>query len=539
MKNYYKLFTSLNFLHNLLLYIVATYFLLSCAPTPNSITMVINPSVCLTQGIDQAPVNNPNNAPYCVQVVLQNNNSGQNANNVQVINNGITATYQTIANGVASNNNVILCDPIASGGVCPSGSVNQFANINFYDPNNCATQQGSQVTTLMAGGSCAFYLQISNELYPVGLSPISLQYNYTNANQNYSISTFLLQNTILYATTNTGIFNFLASFNASDNVWESGINSVLAQYPGATNIIKDNVGNLYFNINTDVYQYNGSSISSTTITNPVTNINSLAFDSANNILFAGTNAGIFYKMFTPNALVHTWQLATSSLDSNDIIGISYTQNSNVNHLYAITTSTAYQCMEYIGSLSVFLSCNSLLAPSTITADINKEQSSPNAFIHFYPNALLANLDNFYTGSDGAMYNYSGASWVTYLLTPTIIAPNYGSSIAIFESNIYLGIANNTSENAVYTCNNIFPYSCIPVSSATNNTLIGTANSVVVDGSGLLYVLGSNLNSVDFASAITVNGSFLYFYNNQLMWYPITSNIGSITSGVVASSFASL
>ena len=74
----------------------------ACSPTPNNVTLTLTPSSCVTgayPGYEAAatsysnafPLNAtmPANAPYCMAVTLTNNNTGTNANNVQVFQGGL------------------------------------------------------------------------------------------------------------------------------------------------------------------------------------------------------------------------------------------------------------------------------------------------------------------------------------------------------------------------------------------------------------------------------------------------------------------
>ncbi|MFN7094656.1 MAG: hypothetical protein ACK4M7_04755, partial [Burkholderiales bacterium] len=172
--------------------VALTVTVAACSNTQNEITMTVVQGACVQASMYASSVTppsvivkNPTTAPYCASVTIRNNNSGKNANNIQVINSG---SYNGLAGRFTvgtKSYSATLYDPIAAG-VPISGSQN-IGNVMLYDPYNCATTQGANVRTLtQGGGNCTFYLQLAGESFPAGVYPINLTYNYTNWNQNYS-----------------------------------------------------------------------------------------------------------------------------------------------------------------------------------------------------------------------------------------------------------------------------------------------------------------------------------------------------------------
>ena len=480
--------------------------LVACAQTPNNVTMSINQGQCIAPNTDGSAASNPVTAPYCMSVTLQNNNTGQNANNVQVTSGGITLSYNPIGeSGVVQALSSSICDSSASGGVCPSGT-NQIGNIKVYDPSNCATQQGSKVTTLMAdGGTCTFYLQIVGESYAVGSYPINLTYNYTNANQNYSISTNIFQNVNLYAGGISGVFTY------NDGSWSSGVSSSsgVTTTTLVNSMIYDSYGNLYFNSANSVYKYNGL----TTIPldeaffAPETTINSLTIDGSNNLI-AATNKGLYFY----NSNSNSWSLLSSSIQDN-IIGVAYgVSSAESGIIYELNTTSVYSCNEtLIPSLS--LSC------TAITVNGNPTD--------FYNNALLVkNNAQLYVGTKSVAATYNETTWSEYKLVPEITDNNV-SDLAMFNSNLYLGI-NSTTGDTIYVCDLLV---CAPQMSTDSHGVSGAIASITTDGAGYLYGVGRNLSSDDIPLISGgYSGVFLNNGNAKALWQGISSgNAGSLVT----------
>ncbi|MCE2706163.1 MAG: hypothetical protein LW807_03725 [Proteobacteria bacterium] len=478
--------------------------LVACAQTPNNVTMSINQGQCIAPNTDGSSASTPVTAPYCMSVTLQNNNTGQNANNVQVTSGGITLSYNPIGElGVVQPLSSSICDPLASGGVCPSGT-NQIGNINIYDPSNCATQQGSKVTTLMAdGGTCTFYLQIVGESYAVGSYPINLTYNYTNANQNYSISTNIFQNVNLYAGGSSGVFTY------NNGSWSSGVSSRRGNTLTVVNsMIYDSYGNLYFNSANSVYKYNGLTtiLLGEDFVAPVNAINSLTIDGSNNLI-AATNNGLYFY----NSSSNSWSPLNSGIMGN-IIGVAYGVSSEGSGIiYGLTATSVYSCTETV-TPSLSLSCTAITDSGTPT--------------RFYNNALLVKSNaQLYVGTTSAAATYNNPAWSNYTLNPNIGANNV-SDLAMFNSNLYLGI-NSTTGNTIYVCD---LSDCIPQMSTASNGVSGAIASITTDGAGYLYGVGSGLSSGDIPTISGgYSGVFLNNGNATALWQRISGNAGSLVT----------
>ncbi len=481
-------------------------FLFGCSGTPNNVTMSVNQGQCLTGGVDGAPINNPTSAPYCMSVTLQNNNSGQNANNVQVTSTGLTLNYTaTAVNGAQQTFSNNICDYQASGGVCPSGTT-LFGNITIYDPNNCATQQGSKVNTLMAGGGiCTLYLQITAESFAVGNYPIGLTYNYTNANQNYSISQTIYQNVNLYSGGESGAFTY------NGESWDIGIANVTGT--GVNAMIDDIYGNVYFNSGTSVYMFNGKSTNliGTALPSPVNNIFSLAIDGNSNILVA-TNNGLYYtNVYNPS----NWAQpsGTNVPTSNTVLGVDY--QSGV--VYATESTNIYLCAELVTS-GVSLTCTNITSGGPT---------------QFYANSLLAESGQLFAGTTVSAANYVGAAWTSYTFTP-VLASGYVSGLALYNSALYLGVNYgilNPTESSVYTCSGV---ACTPFASTSGQSAYGNINGIATDGAGYVYVVGQGLNSPDFTPT-NLASIFLNVGSSGALWQSITGNIGTLNTVTAVSS----
>ncbi len=488
------------YMKNFCAVVCVTLFLFACSGTPNNVTMSVNQGQCLTGGGDNAPITNPTTAPYCMSVTLQNNNSGMNANNVQVTSVGLTLSYTaTATNGAQQSFSNNICDVQASGNVCPSGST-IFGNITVYDPNNCATQQGSKVTTLMAGGgACTFYLQVTAESYAVGQYPIGLTYNYTNANQNYSISQTIYQDVNLYAGGESGVFTY------NGESWDVGIANITGN--NVTAMINDMYGNLYFSSGTSIYMYNGNatSILGAALPQAVNTINSLAIDTSSNLLVA-TNNGLYYtNVYSPQSWI---QPAGTNVPTNaTVLGVAY--QSGI--VYATESTTVFSCAEST-VLGVSLTCT------------NITNGGPT---QFYANSILAESGQLFTGTTTSASTYANSTWSSpYVFTP-VLTSGYVSGLELYNSVLYLGVSASipTTESTLYSCIGV---ACGPFVSTSGKTVYGNINGITTDGAGYVYAVGQGINSPDF-SPTNVASIFLNVGTSGALWQSISGNIGNLNT----------
>jgi hypothetical protein len=527
------------------LFIGSTLFLNGCTNAPNSITMTSNQGVCVLASMydskvtpPPAIVNNPTSAPYCIGITIQNNNSGTNANNVQILNTGLVVS----AAGTASGG--ILYDPVAA--QITVGNQNQsYGNMGIYDPKNCVTNQGANVTTLGVGQSCTFFLQLSAESNPVGVYPSSLTYNYTNGNQNYSISTTLNQRVYLYGGATSGLVYISTNLLTSTTppAWQTGLTATAANVPY---IMKDNFGFVYFATANTVYIYsgvNGASATQLGGTLP-NNVIAVAIDANNNVYAATAGSGIYVYNRGASATPSWISLSGQLPGSSNLIGLQGVKfgSGQPNQLYATTLTNAYLCNNLnITSASASATCAIINAPP-----------GPNVPTTFVANAMSVDqAGNLYTGSNLKISQFSN-TWQIPYTTPTITGNVSGVNWAAqvnfpapkppIPATLYTSEINAPSnENSVFNCN-LINSTCAILVSIKGGSISGNANSITTDGAGNVCVTGSGLTSADFAGtsvtgACMLNGST----PTASAWIPIqTGNLGSapVSYGVIASMLTS-
>ena len=470
---------------NYFLYLV-TLLLISCSPTPNEITITTTPGICLVNN------NQISFAPYCMMVTLQNNNSGENANNVQVTNLGITLSYMANSSNGLVTYSGILCDNVASGGVCPIGQA-QIGNILLKDPNNCATQQGAKVSTLMAdGGTCSFYLQIIGESYSVGTYPVTVTYNYTNANHNYFISTVFNQTVNLLSGTDNGLFIY------NNESWQV-INDSGKLTTRVNGIIRDNLGYFYLNTDDNIYRYNG--IDKILLIESLKNTKSLLVDTNNNLLAMVDNDGVYYKSLTKYQSV--WKKV-------NIIGVNMNNLLNIinveSQVYISDKFNIAACFESITIDNLNFICN-----IKITGD-------------FSPNTLLFNNYLFYA-NDNNLFSYDINTESIFKFNQPIINDAYISTVNYSLGNVIFGInsLNNKAESSVYYCNE--SKTCNKFLSESLNVINGNIINITSDSSGSIYLVGESINSKDIGIGYT-NNSYINNGINYQKWQTIKGNLVS-------------
>ncbi len=501
-------------------------FVTSCANTPNDVVMTVNQGSCvqssmyLAQGFTPPTSvwNNPESAPYCMSVTLTNNNSGQNANNVQIVNSGMVLSYSVGANSYSS----MIYDPV-SAGLSISGANQIVGNVITYDPNKCTTTTGANVITLnQNGGSCTFFIQLSGESFPVGVYNTNITYNYTNGNQNYSTGINFNQRVNLYAGGTGGIF---LDTNGS---WQNFISPTIS---GVNAITTDLWGHVYISTLTAVSLYNGISGLNTLGSFPSGyQITSLATDN-NGAIYAGTNGGGVYK-YNPYITSPVWESFNGSgiSSTSNIIGLSNfinLNNSGTDALFATTATTAYQC----NSPESF---NNSCTWVTLTSS-----QAPESF-----NAAAITTDNYgvlYTGSGSSVNSYALTSWYPpYVFNPTIIGEVSSLVWSNFESvqNLFVGQVPITGlESSVYSCaltGTGTPTTCIPTISESGNSLYGSIYGIDLDGANNLYVVGGGILSSDFTESSPILAAYIGEGATGA-----TSNWTPIQNGVVTNSTLSV
>jgi hypothetical protein len=471
------------------LVVILGLLIFGCSPTPNDVTISVTPNIC-------APNTSKSQSPYCMMVTLQNNNRGENANNVQVTSAGITLNFTANTESGAVTYSGVLCDNKASGGVCPNAT-SQVGNILLQDPNNCATQQGANVKTLMAGGGiCNFYLTIVQEAYRVGNYPTILTYNYTNANQNYLVATTFNQTVNVITGANNGLFIL------NRESWQE-IKDTNTQFANVNNIIRDNYGYFYFNSDLAIYSYDGNKL---VALNSVTNsINSL-FQDNNFLLALVKESGIYSKNLNSN---ESWQKVTINGVGieNNFIGITKMQQV----LYLSSRESIYSCNETIQNNQLSMNCTNKISGI------------------FYPNTINANQYLYYASNkDLFKYDSISESTVNYTITPDVVSNYYISSFSLRSNDIVFGVNNllnpkQIAESSVYFCTD--SSICSVLLSKSLNHLNGNINSITRDGANSIYFVGESINSKDMGINYTNSG---YLQKNTIYqnWQAIGGDITS-------------
>lgn len=510
----------------------ASILLLACSGTPNNVTMTPNQGTCvqLNQYASnvQASVaaafpfleSNPTiPTPYCMAVTIQNNNTGNNANNIQITNNGVQVT--TTIPGSASATTVTLYDYYASnvGGI--TGESQILNNVAMFDPNNCATTSGANVKTISTGGGlCTFYLEILNESSTVGVYPYSITYNYTNGNQNYSTNSSINQRVYLYGGDNfspglyymsTNVLSASASPTTTTPVWQTGIPNATTTTP-VQYVMEGQFGFVDFAAGSSVYYFNGITTTQIGTTLPISPnvVTSLAYDASGNLYAATNGSGIW--VYNISATNPNWVQMTANsgitATSNIIAMKGYEFSTSPNVLYEITDLEVYACTP-----------NATNATESCTVSISS--GKPSRF--FSNSADVDTTGNLYTGGvTSGLLSVSALSsnllsWIQYVMSPSY---PYSSDVTKVggvrwtnlngTTNLYFGLVNeSSSESTVYSC---IGTSCTPLLSTSSNPISGNANTITTDGVGSLYVAGSNLFSSDYqGSGVTsATGAFLLF-----------------------------
>ncbi|MCE3268259.1 MAG: hypothetical protein K0R49_511 [Burkholderiales bacterium] len=517
---------------NLICVLSAATFLAGCSNTPNSVTISPNQNQCVQANMYSSTVtpsplimDNPQTAPYCMSVTIKNNNSGLNANNVQVTSQGLTMGY-TVGSTTYSSQ---MYDPVAAG--VNIGTANQIlGNIAVFDPLNCLTSSGANVTTLNSGGySCTFYMQILTESNPVGVYGTTLNYNYTNGNQNYTISTSVNQRVNLLAGGTSGLFvNNTGAWTAAASI------PPLSALPASavTGLARDLFGNIYISTSQFVYLFNGMSTTQVANAIPGIQINGITTD-LNSSVYIASNQGI-YK-YNPDESSGLWtpynDLSTPSqiLSNTNIVNIKgYENYESTNILYATTESQAYFCSTQ-ADLNGMLGCHWTLL---------NNGNSPSKFL---PNAVAVDTyNNLYTANSNSVNTYSNL-WETinYFLQPASPATGIISTVfwTLFNNSQYLYVGENSTlnpaESAVYLCNPS-PAGCGPIQSVNGNSLTGNVYAIAADGNNNVYAVGNAINSNDFLSSPNVFGAFINAPQSGFVaesaWTPISNGSPPVISG---------
>lgn len=517
-----------------------------CSQTPNNISLGATQGQCVTgtnPGYESTatsysaafPINAnlPATAPYCIALTLTNNNSGQNANNIQVNGYGLVLGYTSSYSPSGNTTSSASMIDFNAAGVSSSSFSNtyqQISNIALFDPNNCVTTLGPNVRTLYTNGdSCTFYVEIVNESMPIGVYPLNFSVNYTNGNANYSVGININERSNLYA---GGAFpQNIALTNAQST--SPTINTfVSANSPESYSVksmTRDAFGNVYTgDIFGNVYKYTGESIGSWY---QIPNGTGGLPGGASILAMTADSVGNVYLI---NALGQVYQLqyTSFSLDVNDMGTISvnpaYLTSMQVvsNQLYISNNNNVYSCgLSTISSSS----CNPtvyITGPDTV---INQLVSSTNTF----------NI----AGATG-VWAYNGGSWVSIPDSGTTGLPGLPVDSIAYFNNVnftgspfwYAGITQaESTQPSVYIESGNAAF--IPLLSPSGqNILSGNISNIVIDNAQGVFVGGVSLQSNDFPGT---QAPVAYLISPTIAtvsseWTPITGISGAINTMQTAS-----
>lgn len=281
---------------NHIILVIIAFILVGCGANANLAFSTSNGS-CAAFGVESTTVQESAPAPYCMQVTITNNGTGQNwinSSTASVANISMTITGATNINSPAT---------------APT----------TMDPNNC---RGS---TISPGGECAFYLQISQESYPVDQAEtinLTLTYDVNNtlfggSNATGTSSFNLYEITNLYMPEANGN---LAILNSSSTPFTT--NTALSSGGIISASIDNSVyGYLYISGGNGIYQYGEES------TTP--SISPAGFTGASNLINSNGN---IYAAAMNNTGTYQWTLSSNSWSNNSasVFSLTAALNNNVN-----------------------------------------------------------------------------------------------------------------------------------------------------------------------------------------------------------------
>lgn len=540
-------------LSNLFIGVGLIVLLSACAPTPNDVSLSFTPGQCVTgshpgyeatatsySGAYPLNATMPANSPYCMGVTMTNNNSGTNANNVQVFQAGLQLTY-TIAGSTYTSS---MIDFNATG--IPQSTYSytvaqQVGNIALFDPSNCVSTIGSNVNTLDKGGEqCTFYLEVVGEAFPVGTYPIQLSVNYTNGNANYNATGSFNQRVNLYAGGNfsmpTSIANNLALYNGNSS---KSVESLPVTFPGGnvTLLTKDAYGDLFAYDGSNVYAFNGGeSWSNIGLPTGVTQINALSSDTLGNV-FAATNAGVWtYSLSNPTL---AWSNIAGSSGSGDFVAVQATVvpagSSSTNNILATNNSYSPN--------PALLACTWASGGTCAWSSVFESSSKFNS----QALALESNTFQYWASGSSVWQNYNGAESV--MSNESNVDTQAGPIVIDSAGLMYVSFHNSISHllvPAVFSNSSSESTVLTPLSSLSGQPLAGTANGVALQSisyNGTSYAgvagYGSNsLNSSDFTGT-TPLAYLLLIYTGTVPaastnWTSISGINGTVNSVAFAS-----
>lgn len=514
--------------------------LYGCSQTPNNISLSAQQGQCVTGAFpgyessattySQAfPINGslPGTSPYCVALTLTNNNSGQNANNIQVNGYGFTMTYVSAYSPSGNTNYTASMIDFNAAGVSSSSFNNtyqQISNIALFDPNNCVTTLGPNVKTLYTnGGSCTFYVAIVNESMPIGIYPLNFGVNYTNGNANYSTGITINERSNLYV---GGTFNSNVMITNAQNTSPTQNTFISANSPesyAVKSLTRDAFGNVYTgDIFGNVYRYTGESLGSWYAI-PTgegglpggSSIVAMTADTIGNVYLI-TALGQVYQLQFSNLALDINYMGTESITPSLPTSMQVLSNS----LYISNANNIYNCSLTTVSAS---SCNPTVYITGPDTEINQLVSSGNTF----------NI-----AGDTEVWAYNGGGWTLIPNLESTGLPGLPvNSIAYFNNSSftgspywYAGISQIESVSpSVYMESGNAAF--IPLLSPSGQNIVsGTVSSLIIDNAQGVFV-GGSLQSNDFPGTVA---PVAYLMSPTITsaasdWTPITGINGAINA----------
>lgn len=512
-----------------------------CSQTPNNVSLNINQGQCVTgsfpgyestASISQAfPLNAlmPAQSPYCAAVTITNNNSGQNANNIQVNSNGLQVGY--VVGGTAYSRSMI---DFNAAGISQSNfnAVQLLGNIALFDPNNCVTTQGAKVQTLNTnGGSCTFYVEIIQEQFPVGVYPVTLTLNYTNRNTNYSVAAILNQRVNMYIGNNVNPTIGITNAGTTKPTANSLISADSPESFAVNATTRDIFGNVYTgDVFGNVYQYIGTSLSSWNLLGagslPINAVTSMASDNAGNVYIA-FSSGQIYELQYQYATAKYSVILLGTLPISLPVSIQVINNQSAEYiLSAAAGNSVYQCS--LNPAAANPSCifgQGIVAP--YQDNINQMIITTSPTIATYSGVWLFNGSS----SIGGWESVPNLAYSGLPLGVTAIA-YLNSQSPIY----YAGVGQAGSANpSIYSESGNVQFT--PLLSPSSQAFLSgnVVNQIVLDSGQGIFVGGAGLSSTDYANQTAVAYLASPVLNlSTVPWTPISGINGSVKTMNTAS-----
>ncbi len=461
---YYKyqpsqLYFSYKSIKNILLCFTAISLITACG-------LQNNISVTLTQG--NCP-NGVTNAPYCMGVTLNSNSGGQN---------WITSTNYPVSNlsiSISGNvNNIIL----------PTGT-----SSSEMDPNQCFNN-----SKIQPGGSCTFYLAITQESYPVnGVESATVTLNYTyntdlfgssDSGTSASYSFPLFEYTNLYIIENYAGSNNLGLISMYNANGLQTLNATLESSASIKTFIVDNstYGYLYTATNNQFYMYGNSnnavlSESGVTIPNGITTMFN-QYPSPISPTVAGSN--YTYVVSASNMYRYNFTSWTFSTLSYATIPSNILSNAGVLSSYPILVGNSPSVL-YVCGFGTSNTCSiDSAATSSSIADI--------ALMSIVP----SNTTGIYAATSSGLYLESGAIGNGTSNSWTVVANTSSNNMTAVTSDSFGNVYASDNSGNLYKINYLTGTTAAVYAYNTNGIGNYNVSSMVYDNfANLLYVMANS------------------------------------------------